>query len=99
MPTIKLPNAAEDRCTDLLQVLNASAQSYCVAYGLDWTAACASNRGRKDKEPKKAYKMYRGLLEVLGQHNIALDKMITWETMRPLIEEAEELAAILGLEA
>ena len=99
MPTIKMTKAQEDRCTDLLQVLNATAQSYCVAYGLDWTGACAANRGRKDKEPNKAYKMYRELLGVLGERDIALNKMITWETLRPLAEEVEELATLLGLEA
>jgi len=91
----------EDRCSDLLQVLTANARSYCVDYGLDWTDVCALDRVRakkKDKDPGKAYRFYHDLQSKLLERNVVQEGMITWETIKPLVLEMEQLASTLALE-
>ena len=89
----------EDRCTDLLQVLTARAQSYCVAYAVDWTDVCSKERVRKkDKGPGGAYKFYHGLQTKLRERNVEQEGMLTWQDIKPLVEEMDQLAGALALE-
>jgi len=89
----------EDRCTDLLQVLTARAQSYCVAYAVDWTEICSKERvSKKSKGPANAYKFYHGLQTKLRERNVEQEGMLTWEEIKPLVEEMEQLASTLALE-
>ena len=91
----------EARCTDLLQMLNARARYFCITYGFDWSDVCGKERvreKRKDKEPARGYKLYHEFQTKLSDHNIAQEGVITWDRIKPLVEEMETLAATLNLE-
>ena len=88
-----------DLCEDLLDTLLFGARIAACSYGVDVTGALSQRRANlnKHKGLEAEYCMYHDLMDILKQHGYVEEYAYTWETVKPVVEEMETLAAALSL--
>ena len=88
-----------DLCEDLLDTLLFGARMVACSYGIDVTGALSRRRAnsKKHKGLEAEYCMYHDLMGILKQHGYVEENAYTWETVKPVTEEMETLAAALSL--
>lgn len=86
-------------CEDLLDTLLFGARVAACSYGVDVTGAVSRRRAnsKKHKDLEALYCMYHDTLGMLKQHGYIEENTYNWETVKPVVEEMETLAAALSL--
>jgi len=89
----------QDLCEDLLDTLIFRMRVTACSYGIDVTGPLSKRRSnsKKHKDVDALYCMYHDLMGMLEQHGYVDQNAYNWETVKPVVDEMETLAAALSL--
>jgi len=89
----------QDLCEDILDTLIFRIRVTACSYGIDVTGAFSKRRSnsKKHKDLDALYCMYHDLMDMLEQRGYDDQKAHNWETVKPVVDEMETLAAALSL--
>jgi len=91
--------ASRELCEDFLDVLIFGARIAANSYGISIVAAFSRHRAnnKKHRELEAKYCLYHDLMSILEDHGYVQENTYAWDSLEPVIDEMEGLAAELSL--
>jgi len=88
-----------DLCEDLLGTLIFGVRIAACSYGIDVTSALSRRRANSKTHNglEVEYCMYHDMMGTLKQHGYVEENAYAWDTVKPLVEEMETMAARVSL--